>query len=208
MRVASLTVITPIILAAGDSKRMGYPKALLPMDSGTFLTSILAKLRAAGMGTPVVVLGRSASEIQSRVDLGGVETLINRNPDRGQLSSMQMALRVLSPECAGAMLWPVDQPLVSVRLIEDLARLFFVSGALIANPVFHGRRGHPVIFRKDLFSEFLATPPHEGAKRLMHGYPHATASLETEESGTVLDIDTPEDYEKATGIHLSSSLKK
>ena len=206
--MTSLIDITPIILAAGDSTRMGYPKALLPLEAGTFLSSILTKLRATGMGTPVVVLGRSASEIRSRVDLGTVETIINRDPGRGQLSSMQMALRVLSPECAGAMLWPVDQPLVSVRLIEDLARLFFASGALIANPVFEGKRGHPVIFRKDLFSEFLATPLHEGAKRLMHGYPHATANLETEESGTVLDIDTPGDYERATGIHLASSLRK
>ena len=187
---------------------MGYPKALLPLKSDTFLTRILTTADATGMGKPVVILGRSASEIRARVDLTSVRTIINPDPDRGQLSSLQMALRILSPECAGAMLWPIDQPLVSAKLIADLARLFFASEALIANPVFGGKRGHPVIFRRDLFPEFLALPLHEGANKLMRGFPNATANLVTEESGTVLDIDTPEDYERATGISLASLLKK
>lgn len=204
----SLIHITPVILAAGDSTRMGYPKALLPLQSGTFLTRILETSEKAGLVRPVVVLGRAAPEIRDRIDMGTARTVINPDPDRGQLSSLQMALRVLSPECVGAMIWPVDQPLVSVKLIQDLSKLFLASDALIVNPVFNGKRGHPVIFRKDLFPELLDIPQQEGAKKLMSGFHHSTANLATDESGSVLDIDTPEDYEKATGNNLASLLKE
>ena len=137
--MSSMTLITPVILAAGDSRRMGYPKALLPLESDIFLTRVLQTVQEAGLGKPTVVLGKTAPLVQPRIDACQVDILINPDPGRGQLSSIQLAFSSLRPECIAAMIWPVDQPLVSVDLIRNLARLFLSSDALIAHPVCGGR---------------------------------------------------------------------
>ena len=181
---------------------MGYPKALLPLESDVFLTRILKTAQEAGLGRPVVVLGRSAPIIQSRIDVRQADIIINPDPDRGQLSSIQSALSSLPPDCLAAMIWPVDQPLVSAGLVISLARMFLSSDALIANPVCRKKRGHPVIFRRDLFAELMKAPLAEGPKKMILRYQAATAVLPTNETGTIQDIDTPSDYENAFGKKL------
>lgn len=186
---------------------MGHPKALLPLESGPFLVHILKTVQKTGLGKPVVVLGRSASIIQSEVNLQHADVLVNTKPERGQLSSIQLAMNALGTGCIGAMIWPVDQPLVSVKLVQDLARLFFASDALIANPVCGKKQGHPVIFRRDLFPEFMAEPLSKGPKKILVRHEGETAALATDETGTVFDIDTPADYAHACGRTLDSVLK-
>jgi len=203
----SIASITPVILAAGDSSRMGYPKALLPLGPEVFLTHILGIAQRAGLGKPTVVLGRSASIIQSRIDERQVTVLINPDPERGQLSSIQLALSSLPPDCIAAMIWPVDQPLVSLDLIINLAQLFLSSDYLIAHPVCGEKGGHPAIFRRDLFQEFMEAPLDEGPKKIVLRYRAATAALPTDETGTVHDIDTPSDYETACGENLDSAVR-
>jgi len=201
-----LNSITPVILAAGDSKRMGYPKALLPLGTDFFLTHILKMVETAGLGKPTVVLGRSASMIQSSIDLSCTNVLINPEPDRGQLSSMQLAFASLPPESVAAMIWPVDQPMVSGELVEKLARMLFASGSLIAIPVCGKKRGHPVIFRKGLFPEFLAAALSEGPKKVVLKHLSDMVQVPTDELGTVFDIDTPSDYEAIIGRKLDVTL--
>jgi molybdenum cofactor cytidylyltransferase len=205
--MTSFASIVPVILAAGDSSRMGYPKALLPLGPEVFLTHILGTAQRAGLGKPMVVLGRSASIIQSRIDERRITILINPDPDRGQLSSIQLALSSLQPDCIAAMIWPVDQPLVSLDLIKNLAQLFLSSGCLIACPVCGERHGHPAIFRRDLFREFMEAPLDEGPKKIVFRHRAATAALATDESGTVHDIDTPSDYETVCGENLDSAVR-
>jgi molybdenum cofactor cytidylyltransferase len=199
-----LTSITPVILAAGGSMRMGYPKALLPLESDCFLTWILKVVKNSGLGKPTVVLGKNAREIQSRIQEWQVDILINTEPERGQLSSIQMALSSLPPESVAAMVWPVDQPLVSVYLVDNLAHRFFDSSALIAYPIYGERLGHPAIFHRELFQEFMEAPLDEGPKRIITNHQADTAVLPTDEPGTVYDFDTPSDYEAAFGKSLDS----
>lgn len=205
--MSSVASITPVILAAGDSKRMGYPKAILPLESDVFITHILENCKNAGLGKPTVVLGKTAPVIQPRIDERQVDILINPDPNRGQLSSIQLALSSLRPECIAAMIWPVDQPLVSMDLIRNLAKLFLSSDALIAHPVCGGKNGHPAIFRRRLFHEFMETPLNEGPKKLIRRHEADTVLLPTDETGTIHDIDTPSDYETACGIKLDSMVE-
>ena len=200
----SLTSITPVILAAGGSMRMGYPKPLLPLENDCFLTWILKVVQNAGLGQPAVVLGKTAQDILPRIKECKTSILINPKPERGQLSSIQMALSSLPPESAAAMIWPVDQPLVSVGLVDKLAHKFLDSNALIAYPTYEERRGHPAIFHRDLFQEFMAAPLAEGPKKIILSHQADTATLQTDEPGTVYDFDTPEDYEDAFGKSLDS----
>ena len=203
----SLTSITPVILAAGGSMRMGYPKALLPLESDCFLTWILKVVQNSKLGKPTVVLGNNAQDIQSRIQEWQIDILINPEPERGQLSSIQMALSSLPPESVAAMVWPVDQPLVPVSLVDNLARKFLDSSALIAYPLYGERLGHPAIFHRKLFREFMEAPLEEGPKRILQSHRADTAVLPTDEPGTVYDFDTPSDYEDAFGKRLDSLVR-
>jgi len=203
-----ITSIAPIILAAGDSTRMGYPKALLPLGPDTFVSRILGMLRKIGMPRPLIILGRAASIIQTRIQDWPADILINPDPDRGQLSSIQIALSYLGPEFTAGMIWPVDQPAVSEDLVRRLTQLFLDSTSRIALPQCGDRRGHPAIFHRDLFQEFMDAPLEEGPKKILVRHQLSTAVLHTGEMACIQDVDTPEDYEALTGESLQSALAR
>jgi molybdenum cofactor cytidylyltransferase len=199
--------IAPVILAAGDSTRMGYPKALLPFGKGTFLRKILETLAWLELAEPFVVVGKDADRIAPTVVPFRASILVNPEPGRGQLSSMQLALAALDAEHEGCLFWPVDQPSVAETVVRGLVRLFEDSGALLTLPVCNGRRGHPAIFRRELFNELLTAPIGEGPKRIVTGYEHKTALFPCLDLATIHDVDTPEDYLALTGVELETSLR-
>jgi molybdenum cofactor cytidylyltransferase len=198
----STVSILPIILAAGDSTRMGYPKALLPLGGDLFITRILSVLRNAGLPRPVIILGRAAPVIRPHIQDWPADIRINPDPDRGQLSSIQLALENIGPEYEAGMIWPVDQPAVSEDLVRRLSQLFLASGARIVFPKCGGKRGHPAIFHRDLFPEFMSAPLEEGPKKILLLHQQETEELQTEESAAIQDVDTPSDYLKLTGTTL------
>jgi molybdenum cofactor cytidylyltransferase len=200
--------IAPVILAAGDSMRMGYPKALLPLGNDIFLNRILKTVRDIGLLEPTVILGKSASIIKPHIDDSGAKILINPDPDRGQLSSIQIALTNLGPEIDAALIWPVDIPAVPADLVRRLAELFLNSDALISFPVCGDKRGHPAIFHRSLFREFIEAPLAEGPQKILLRHNHETSMLAVQESATIKDIDTPSDYEELTGETLDSALAR
>jgi molybdenum cofactor cytidylyltransferase len=203
----SITTIAPIILAAGDSARMGYPKALLPIGTDTFLTRILGVLRDAGTQPATVILGKAASVIQESIRDWPANIYINQDPGRGQLSSIQLALSHLSGKFTAAMIWPVDQPAISVDLVRNLVQVFITSGSQIACPVFGNRRGHPAIFHQTLFQEFMDAPLEHGPKGIILRHQDSISTVVTEEPASVEDIDTPSQYHKLTGVPLDFALK-
>lgn len=198
--------ILPIILAAGDSVRMGYPKALLPLRDERFITRILRVLRDAGLPRPIIVLGRAAPMIQPHIQDWPADIKVNPDPDRGQLSSIQLALENVVPDCQAGLVWPVDQPAVSEDLVRRLTHGFLLSQSRIACPTFNGKRGHPVIFHRDIFAEFMEAPLAEGPKRILLSHQQEILELSTEESATVEDVDTPSDYMALTGNSLEEAL--
>jgi len=200
--------IKPIILAAGDSTRMGYPKALLPLGRNRFITHILGILHNLGMPDPVIVLGRAAPIIQPLCLDWPASILVNPDPDRGQLSSIQLGLMQIGDAFNAGMIWPVDQPAVSEDLVQRLVRLFASSQSLIACPRCQERRGHPAIFHRSLFQEFMDAPLQEGPKNILLRHQQETSILPTDERGTIQDIDTPDDYQSLTGESLVSALAR
>jgi molybdenum cofactor cytidylyltransferase len=204
----SIKSIAPIILAAGDSKRMGYPKALLPIREATFLTRILGIVNETGLATPVIVLGRAAAIVQPTIKDWPARVQINADPDRGQLSSIQLGLSSLDEDAIACMIWPVDQPAVSARLVRDLAQLFLDSGCALAFPKFGDRRGHPAVFGRALFREFLEAPPEAGAKKIILRHLEDAVELPTDESAVIQDIDTPLDYESLVGESVEKALAR
>ena len=191
-------MIVAVVLSAGESSRMGRPKALLPIDGQTFIERIVAALKQTRVGKIIVILGHNASELQPKISHLPVEILINTDYKLGQLSSLQLAVRhlQLDHDCDGMLVHLVDHPYLTPALVQEMIRRFYETEKRIIVPKFHGKRGHPVIFSRELFAELLSAPVDQGAKAVVNAHRADTLEVETEEAGIALDIDTPELYQQ------------
>jgi molybdenum cofactor cytidylyltransferase len=188
-------MIAGLILAAGESSRMGSDKALLTCQGQTFLEKAFETLRAAGVDRIAVVLGHHAEEIQGAVNLAGAQVVINLYYKQGQTSSLQAGLRALeTPDLEAVVLCLVDHPAVTVDALRRLLERFEQTRAQVVIPTFEGQRGHPVVLGRQLFPELLGLNPQEGAHIVVRKYRNATQFVEVEDRGILLDVDDPETY--------------
>jgi molybdenum cofactor cytidylyltransferase len=194
-------MIVAVILSAGESSRMGRPKALLPIDGVRFVEKIVMTLEATRVGKIIVVLGHNAAEMQRHISDLPVDWVMNPNYKAGQLSSLTAAIRHIesgtdAEKVDGILVHLVDHPYLSAELVNLMIDRFYQTKKLIVVPRHGERRGHPVIFSRSLFPELLAAPPEEGAKAIVHAHRSETLELVTEDKGVTIDIDTPEEYRK------------
>ena len=189
-------MIAGVILSAGESSRMGRPKALLPIDGQTFIERIVGALTAAGLTRIVVVLGFNADELRPKIAHLPVEIVVNPDYKLGQLSSLQAAIRLLErdQDCEGMLVHLVDHPYIDPALVRLMLQRFAAAPTLIVVPRHQGKRGHPVLFARPLFAELLAAPMDQGAKAVVNAHAGETLEIDTDEVGITLDIDTPELY--------------
>ena len=182
-------MIVPLILAAGESRRLGSPKALLDFDGRPCLVRIIELCRRAGTAGPIVVLGHAAAEIGAVVP-AGIETVIHPDYRRGQTSSLRAGLRRLPAAATGFLLYPVDHPLVRP---ETLKRLLATEGPIVV-PVHDGRRGHPARFDRALVAEFLALGNDDPAHRVVRLDPDRVIEIPVDDPGVTLPMNTPAEY--------------
>jgi molybdenum cofactor cytidylyltransferase len=185
------------ILAAGESRRMGQPKALLSYRGKTFAEHLVSATRHERVGLTRIVLGAQAGEIRSRLPLDATWILENPNWQQGQLSSIQAVIRSLPGETEGLILCPVDHPLISGFLVAQLIQEFDSTEKQIVLPTYKGKRGHPAIFRVSLYGELLAASPEVGAREVVWAHPKDVTEVETDEEAVVLNLNDPETLEKA-----------
>jgi molybdenum cofactor cytidylyltransferase len=190
-------MLAGLILAAGESSRMGRDKALLDYHGRTFLEHILVTLRTAELARVAVVLGHHAEEIQRAVKLQGARVVFNPDYRRGQTSSFQAGLKALESEGVGAVvLCLVDHPAISCEVVKHLIGAHKKSRAPVVIPTYQGHRGHPVLIARPLFAELLALSPDEGANTVVRKYREDTRFVEVNDPGVLLDIDDPEAYRR------------
>jgi len=189
-------MIAAVVLSAGESSRMGRPKALLPIEGETFIGRIVASLKQTQVGKIVVVLGHNSDLLAAAIRPLAVEILINPNYQLGQLSSLQVAVRNLLPDadCDGILVHLVDHPYIDASLVDRMIQQFYESKKDIIVPRCHGKRGHPVLFSRALFDELLDAPIDQGAKAVVNAHGNGTLEIDTDEKGITVDIDTPELY--------------
>jgi molybdenum cofactor cytidylyltransferase len=180
-----------LILAAGEARRMGRPKALLPLGGRTFLEELLDRFRRAGASPLLVVLGSAAREILDAADTGAARIVINPDPGRGQLSSIHCGLDALRPgEVDALFIAPVDTPRVAVETLIRMMGQF--PGTPLVVPSCGGRRGHPALFSASLFSALRSAPAEQGARAVVQSTP-GRLEMETDDPAVLEDFDRPED---------------
>jgi molybdenum cofactor cytidylyltransferase len=185
-----------MILAAGASTRMGYPKALLPYRGRPFLAGILDAAFAAGFETRVVVLGYYADKIKNSIDLTGVVVAVSSELESGPIGSIRAGLKALeSHPVEGVLVWPVDRPHVQVATISALLDACRQTRQPVVVPAFRGRRGHPVLFGRAVFAELAAAPAGEGARAVVRRDRSRVIEVPVPDSAVLEDLNTPEDYQ-------------
>jgi len=195
--------LAAIILAAGESRRMGRPKALLACQGTTFLGHLLRVTAHPAISVRRVVLGAAADEIRRATGVAPEAVVMNPDWQKGQLSSLQAGLRSL-PEGGtdGVLVCPVDQPLISALLVDRLIKAFRAQQRDIVMPTYQGHRGHPVIFSSKLYPELFAAPVDVGARAVVWAHQAELFELPTEEEGVVMNLNDPETLARIAGKTL------
>jgi molybdenum cofactor cytidylyltransferase len=193
-------VIAGIILAAGASSRMGSPKALLEYRGETFLNRLIRVL-SPFCNPVIVVLAHHADAIRASAD-PRARFVVNPDPDRGQLSSLQTALVEVPLSVDGFFFVPVDCPAAepaTVSLLAEAAARRDLATLLMV-PQFQGKHGHPVFAAAPLIQEFLALAPTAQARQVIHSHKSATRYIDVDDPGILADIDDIEAYRRLAGV--------
>jgi molybdenum cofactor cytidylyltransferase len=184
-----------LILAAGESRRMGSPKALLDFRGKTFLDHLVTSL-SPFCSPVIVVLGYQAEQIRAGLRSSNEAVfVVNADYPVGQFSSMQCGLRAVPAGTAGVLFTLVDHPEVAPSTITRLLG----SPAPVAIPRRQGKRGHPIFFSGGLIPEFLALPPQADARVVIQRHAAEIEYVDVDDPGILHDIDDPEAYQRFVG---------
>lgn len=185
--------IAGLLLAAGQSTRMGQPKQLLDWKGRPLVAHIATAALASQLAGLTVVVG--AAEAQVRAALRDLPVQIVTNPAyaEGIGASLAVGLRALPADADAAMVLLVDQPLVTARLINELVEVYRAAPAALALvPVYRGQRGNPVIVAAGLFAELQTLRGDTGARAVFNRYADQIVWHETNDPAIITDADTPE----------------
>jgi molybdenum cofactor cytidylyltransferase len=190
-------VTAGLILAAGESRRMGYPKALLRYREESFMDRLVGLL-TAHCSPVIVVLGARAEEIRAAARRPAT-FVVNHDWRLGQTSSLQCGLGAVPPEAEGVLFTLVDHPAVAPDTIEQLLGTGDTPEPLLRIPRYQSHRGHPIWFSRGLIAELAAVREPATAKDVIHAHRTETRFLDLDDPGVVADIDDPAAYRSLTG---------
>ena len=186
-----------VILSAGESSRMeSNPKANLLFNDKTFLSIIADIFYKAGLGKIYVVVGKDAELIKKANKDLDVEFLTNKEYKKGQLSSIKVSLEHIPKTCDSIMIHLVDHPLIQKKTVKTILTARKSTNAPVIIPVFKGKRGHPVLFGSEVFDDLKSAPMDVGARSVVWKYAKNVHEIATDDQGILLNINTPELYQK------------
>jgi len=189
--------IAGILLAAGESRRMGYPKPLLKVGDETFVAHLAAAMLKV-VAALTIVVGAHADRVRPAIPADQrIKVVDNPNWVRGQLSSIQAGIQALAPDASAALIHLTDHPTVKAETFAAVVDAYRQSKKPIVIARHGGRRGHPVLFDRSLFAELLDAPEDQGARTVVNADASRVVYVDVDDPGILLDLDTPEDLERA-----------
>jgi molybdenum cofactor cytidylyltransferase len=190
-------MIAALILAAGQSKRMGQPKMSLPWGKVTVLEKVIATFRAAGVDDILAITGGNQEQVERLVG-DSARTVFNPDFARGEmLSSIQAGLAELKPEVEAVLIGLGDQPQVRERSVRLIVEEYRTSGASIIVPSFQMRRGHPWLVARPHWKQILNMRFPASLRDFLNEHTDEIHYVEISDDSILQDLDTPEDYLKS-----------
>lgn len=189
-------MITAIILAAGESKRMGQPKMLMPWGKSTVLQTVISTIQSAGITDILVVTGGGRQQVEMLIGKT-VQTIFNENYEKGEmLSSIQVGLTAKMREASAALICLGDQPQVKERTVRSVCDAFLKSKSQIVVPSYEMQRGHPWLVARPLWEELLEMKSPRTPRDFLKKHARKINYVNVDSPSIIEDLDTPEDYLK------------
>lgn len=192
-------MLSAILLAAGESKRMGEPKQLMPLGSSTVVEQAIDNLLNSAVDEIIVVLGYRAEEITKTIAAKPVKIIVNPNYQQGMSTSIIAGLILVDHQAQAVMLALGDQPLVDSHTINRLIDEFHNHDKGIAVPTYQGRRGHPIIFAIKYKLKLLELEGDIGGREIIKQHPDDVLEVAVDSESVIADIDTRDDYQSQLG---------
>jgi molybdenum cofactor cytidylyltransferase len=191
-------MISAVILAAGESRRMGVQnKLLLQIDSEVMIRKFVKSVSNSLVDAVLVVVGFEAEKIKAVLHDQAVKFVENLSYEEGMTTSIQSGVKAISNESTGLMICLADMPFAETSDLNLLIQAFndyrSTESSLIIVPVFQGKRGNPVLF-SEVFRDKILTHKGEGCREIVRQFPHYVKEVSMENDNLLRDIDTPEDY--------------
>ena len=195
--------ISGILLAAGESKRMGKPKLLLNLGESNIINTTIEKFLKSEIFELIIVLGHEAQKIECSLSEQDkrIKFVTNENYREGMSTSIKCGVLTASKDSEAFLIALGDQPLISPKIINRLIEKYQSSGAGIITVMHQSLRGHPVIISKKYVQEILSLNGYIGARDLLKQHLDDTASINIESSEEFFDVDKTQDYEKLKRIY-------
>jgi molybdenum cofactor cytidylyltransferase len=187
-------VIALMVLAAGQSSRMGVPKLLLPLGNRTVIAHVVGAALASRLRPVVVVLGHEADRLRAALPPGDLVVVENPAFATGLATSLGAGLVALPGDLTGVVVALADQPLLTSAHLDRMADAAETSGVPIVAASYGGRRGNPVYFSRAYFPELLAVTGDEGGRTVIARHADDVVLCELGDEGAGVDVDTPSDF--------------
>jgi len=191
---ANSPLISVIVLAAGESKRMGEPKQLLPLGDSTIIEKTVDNYLGCKAAEVILVVGHRSDALISAVSHKPVKTVLNPDFALGMSTSIIAGINQADAALQGIMIALADQPFIDSRTIDHLIQAFNSQKKGIVIPGYKGKRGHPVIFSSKYRGALMDLKGDIGGREIINSHPDDVAVIEVECYGVVADIDTKESY--------------
>jgi molybdenum cofactor cytidylyltransferase len=192
-------MISAILLAAGQSRRMGTFKQLLPFGGKTFVECCVDNLLGSGVTDVLVVTGHNSSEVIAAVADRRVRFAFNPDYERGMASSIKRGIEAMLPNAQAALIALVDQPQIGSDIVDLLISRYRQQRAVITMPAYSGKGGHPILIDMSLREEVLGMDLELGLRQVLQAHNHETDRVELCREEVLTDFDYPEDYARLPG---------
>jgi len=189
-------MVVALILAAGESRRMGRPKLLLPFGKQTMIETVISHVRQSQVDHILVVLGADSAKIKNKIKNLPVTVISNPDYKQGMLSSIKCGFWNLPEKTEAVLVWLGDQPSIPSSVADQVIETYRRTKKGIVVPVYNNERGHPVLIDIKYKKEIETLNPAIGLRQLVYNHPQDTVEVKVDTASILRDIDSVDDYEQ------------